>query len=384
MDNLRKKYRPINAKRLVSPTALSRTLSQGAAAGSKQPDLLQPLVDPVSGFRRGAHSLFQKSRLTPAWQSVRKVGPGLQNLGNTCFLNSVLQCLTYTPPLANYLLSQEHSRQCRQGNVFCMMCELERHVIRSFELNQQSGAICPKKIVGSLKAIAKHMRVGRQEDSHEFLRYVVEAMQASCLNGLNSKIDARVKETTLVHAIFGGYLQSQIRCSRCHADSNTFDPLLDLSLEVRNCSSIQRALSTFTKPELLDGRNKYKCDKCQVLVEARKQLTIYQTPEVLTIQLKRFDFGHSMFGGGKINKHIEYPETLDLAPYISPSRKGVEMNTRYSLYGVLVHSGSSCHSGHYYCYIKATSGAWYCMDDSSVSSISLKQVLAKTAYLLFY
>lgn len=46
------------------------------------------------------------------WQQTQSVGVGLQNLGNTCFLNSTLQCLTYTPPLANYMLSLEHTQSC--------------------------------------------------------------------------------------------------------------------------------------------------------------------------------------------------------------------------------------------------------------------------------
>lgn len=39
----------------------------------------------------------------------------------------------------------------------------------------------------------------------------------------------------------------------------------------------------------------------------------------------------------------------------------------YQLYGVLVHSGFSCNSGHYYCYVKAPNQTWYCMNDSHVS-----------------
>lgn len=46
------------------------------------------------------------------WQQTHRVGAGLQNLGNTCFANAALQCLTYTPPLANYMLSHEHSKTC--------------------------------------------------------------------------------------------------------------------------------------------------------------------------------------------------------------------------------------------------------------------------------
>lgn len=56
--------------------------------------------------------LFPMERLSLKWERVYRVGAGLHNLGNTCFLNSTVQCLTYTPPLANYLLSREHARSC--------------------------------------------------------------------------------------------------------------------------------------------------------------------------------------------------------------------------------------------------------------------------------
>lgn len=56
--------------------------------------------------------LFPTERLSLKWERAYRVGAGLHNLGNTCFLNSTVQCLTYTPPLANYLLSKEHSRNC--------------------------------------------------------------------------------------------------------------------------------------------------------------------------------------------------------------------------------------------------------------------------------
>lgn len=60
--------------------------------------------------------LFPGNKLTLKWERVYRVGAGLHNLGNTCFLNSTVQCLTYTPPLANYLLSKEHSRACEYSS----------------------------------------------------------------------------------------------------------------------------------------------------------------------------------------------------------------------------------------------------------------------------
>ena len=101
--------------------------------------------------------------------------------------------------------------------------------------------------------------------------------------------------------------------------------------------------------------------------------------KVLTLQLKRFDYNRG-FNGGKINKFIQYPLSLNLQPYMSSRKDPVP----YSLYAVLVHEGFSCNSGHYYCYVKAPNGTWYLMNDSQVMASSQDKVLHQNAYLLFY
>ena len=74
--------------------------------------------------QRGGSSPTPKTVLYPPdkvrldWPAVRRIGAGLTNLGNTCFLNSTLQCLTYTPPLVNYLTSSDHAHSC-EWFLFC-------------------------------------------------------------------------------------------------------------------------------------------------------------------------------------------------------------------------------------------------------------------------
>ncbi|XP_048025852.1 ubiquitin carboxyl-terminal hydrolase 42 isoform X1 [Megalobrama amblycephala] len=316
--------------------------------------------------------LFPPERLCLKWNQGHRIGAGLHNLGNTCFLNSTLQCLTYTAPLANYMLTREHSKTCHEPG-FCMMCTMQNHIIQVFA--NSGNVIKPISVLNELKRIGKHFRFGSQEDAHEFLRYTVDAMQKSCLPG--NKLDRQTQATTFVHQIFGGYLRSRVKCLNCKAVSDTFDPYLDVSLEIKTAQTLTKAFEQFVKPEQLDGDNAYKCSKCKKMVTASKRFTIHRSSNVLTVSLKRF----TNFNGGKITKDVRYTEYLDLRPFMSQSQGEPQI---YALYAVLVHSGFSCHAGHYYCYIKASNGQWYQMNDSSVSLSDIRTVLNQQAYLLFY
>lgn len=237
--------------------------------------------------------LFSPERLHLKWTQVHRIGAGLQNMGNTCFLNSALQCLTYTPPFANYMLTREHSKTCHEPG-FCMMCTMQNHIIQVFA--NSGNVIKPIGVLNELKRIAKHFRYGSQEDAHEFLRYTVDAMQKSCLAG--TKLDRQTQATTFIHQVFGGHLRSRVKCLNCKAVSDTFDPFLDITLEIKTALSVSKALEQFVKPEQLDGENAYKCTKCKKMVTASKRFTIHRSSNVLTLSLKRF----ANFSGGKITK----------------------------------------------------------------------------------
>ncbi|XP_031480994.1 ubiquitin carboxyl-terminal hydrolase 23 [Nymphaea colorata] len=306
----------------------------------------------------------------------KRIGAGLANLGNTCYLNSVLQCLTYTEPLAAYLQSGKHKSSCHIAG-FCAMCAIQNHVRSAL---QSSGKILsPMHLVRNLRSISHSFRASRQEDAHEYMVNLMESMHRCCLpSGVSSETPSAY-EKSLVHKIFGGKLRSQVKCTQCSHCSNTFDPFLDLSLQIVKADSLPKALAHFTAVEELDGGQKqYQCARCKEKVRARKQLTIHKAPYVLTIHLKRFGSGEP---GRKIDKKVEFGTTLNLKPYVSGPYEG---DLKYSLYGVLVHAGWSTHSGHYYCFVRTSSGVWHALDDNRVSQVSEKSVMEQKAYMLFY
>ncbi|CAN6214780.1 unnamed protein product [Urochloa humidicola] len=339
----------------------------GVAAGSSEGEVRRPEKGGSGGI---------DPELSVARIYLGRIGAGLQNLGNTCYLNSVLQCLTYTEPFAAYLQSGKHKSSCRTSG-FCALCALQNHVKTA--LQSTGKIVTPSLIVKNLRCISRRFRNSRQEDAHELMVNLLESMHKCCLpSGVPSESQSAY-EKSLVHKIFGGRLRSQVKCTRCSHCSNKFDPFLDLSLDIAKATTLVRALQNFTEEELLDGGQKqYQCERCRQKVVAKKRFTIDKAPNVLTVHLKRF----SPFNPReKIDKKVDFQPVLDLKPFVSDS-KGA--NLKYSLYGVLVHAGWNTQSGHYYCFVRTSSGMWHNLDDNQVRQVREADVLKQKAYMLFY
>uniref|UniRef100_A0A8C1L8N9 Ubiquitin carboxyl-terminal hydrolase n=1 Tax=Cyprinus carpio TaxID=7962 RepID=A0A8C1L8N9_CYPCA len=189
--------------------------------------------------------------------------------------------------------------------------------------------------------------------------------------------------------------------------------------------SVQSCLHQFTSIELLMGNNKLLCENCterrqrpmkrsgmyahkkaeKVYTSARKQMLISALPPVVTLHLKRFH--QAGMNLRKVNRHVDFPLLLDLAPFCSATCKNLGSGERvlYSLYGIVEHSGSM-RGGHYAAYVKvrtpqrkpeqrrnqsgsreassAPQGQWVYVSDTSVQTVPESRVLNSQAYLLFY
>ncbi|XP_072651323.1 ubiquitin carboxyl-terminal hydrolase 17-like protein 6 [Canis lupus baileyi] len=325
---------------------------------------LSSLTDPLAPASAG-----RPPTKTPlSWEDLSQVGAGLQNMGNTCYVNATLQCLTYTEPLASYVLSQKHGTACRK-QTSCMLCTLQAHMTR---------VLChPGRVLRPLPLLLAAFHTHKQEDAHEYLMFILDAMQQACLPEDKPSDSQHAQDSTLIQHIFGGYWRSQIQCLHCQGISSTLEPYLDISLDIGAAQSVSQALEQLVKPELLEGENAYHCSKCLEKVPASKVLTWHSCAKVLILVLKRF----SDFTGNKMTKEMQYPECLDMQHYLSEQRAGPLV---YVLYAVLVHAGWSCHSGRYFCFVKAGNGQWHKMDDAKISACVVTCALRQLAYVLFY
>ncbi|GER36966.1 ubiquitin carboxyl-terminal hydrolase [Striga asiatica] len=304
------------------------------------------------------------------WNEVELRPRGLKNCGNSCYANAVLQCLALTPPLTAYFLQGLHGITCHNKE-WCFTCEMEALVKKAKEGN---FPLSPARLMSQ-------MHHGREEDAHEFLRYAIDVMQIVCLKdaGINAPTSLD-EDTTLLGFTFGGYLQSKIRCMRCGAKSKQHERMMDLTLEIGGeIGSLEDALHQFTRSEILDGENKYRCDRCKSYEKAKKRLRVMEAPNVLTIALKRFQSGEF----GKLNKSVKFPEVLNLAPYM---RGTSDKSPIYQLYGAVIHLDvkNATFTGHYMSYVKNNKGSWFKADDSLVQAVEVERVLSKDAYMLFY
>jgi ubiquitin C-terminal hydrolase len=206
------------------------------------------------------------------WKKMKRSGPGLYNHGNTCFLNSTLQCLVHIAPFTQ-LLMEEAAKSLRgferfDSNKKSMLQFYQKFVV-DFWSPSPGKSVSPRSMVQNIRRVGKQFRPMRQEDAHEYLRQLLDCFHEECLKVNKKKTsDGKISETTLISRVFGGYLCNELKCSSCSYSSKTYNHFQDLSLELSGgISSIKDSLKAFIKPEKLSSGNEWKCDGCKKKVQ---------------------------------------------------------------------------------------------------------------------
>lgn len=197
---------------------------------------------------------------------------GLNNLGNTCFLNAVLQCLMHVVPLVT--LAHDADLMPHRYSVASHFMSLVRKV--------WSGrySICAPRDL--LQSLPPHLRTYDQQDAHELLRFLIDALHE----------DMSHRSTSLIADLFRGQLVSFVKCQSCEGVSSTVDPFFDLSLEIPGSTSRSRSILTyfssmFTSQSTLTLHSclqafcavetlidRYQCDLCRNKVSQGPSLKI--------------------------------------------------------------------------------------------------------------
>ncbi|XP_067129114.1 ubiquitin carboxyl-terminal hydrolase 2-like isoform X2 [Centruroides vittatus] len=339
--------------------------------------------------------------------SEKENGPcGLQNIGNTCFMNSILQCLAHTKPLLDYCLRDNYTM-----DINTTQSSMKGTLIREFSNLLQmmwkntTNAVNPHSFKTQIQRFAPRFTGYSQQDAQEFLRYILQGlhddvnrisvMSRTSSSDLDDHLTENQKaseswrkylktDNSKIVDIFVGQLKSTLKCCHCGHTSVTFDPFWDLSIPIsKSYSSVRlsECLNLFTNEEILIGDEMPVCSRCKVKRKSTKSFTIQKFPEILVLHLKRFTPGDSY--RMKLSTKVDFPLNLDLSSY-STSACSDRWRT-YNLYAVSNHSGSTS-SGHYTAFCKNPySGQWQEFNDSRVSkNITTNDLVTAEAYILFY
>lgn len=342
--------------------------------------------------------------LNPTFGGLGASLTGLRNMGNTCYMNSILQCLCNTPAMAEYFNNNYYLEDINRYNILGHKGEVaeEFGVIMKALWAGLYKCISPRDFKVTIGKINDQFAGYDQQDSQELLLFLMDGLHEDLNKADNRK---RYKEEendhlddqtaadlawskhkllneSIIVALFQGQFKSTVQCLTCHRKSRTFETFMYLSLPLASTSkcSLQDCLRLFSKEEKLTDNNKVFCRHCKAHRDSTKKLEVWKVPPILLVHLKRFSYEGRW--KQKLQTSVDFPlDSLDLAQYVIGPKQNLK---KYSLYGVSNHYGG-LDGGHYTAYCKNVhKQRWYKFDDHEVTDISTSSVKSSAAYILFY
>ncbi|KAI5098892.1 ubiquitin carboxyl-terminal hydrolase 32 isoform X2 [Silurus meridionalis] len=202
---------------------------------------------------------------------TEKGATGLSNLGNTCFMNSSIQCVSNTKPLTDYFISGRHLYELNRTNPIGMrghMAKCYGDLVQELWSGTQKN-VAPLKLRWTIAKYTPRFNGFQQQDSQELLAFLLDGLHED-LNRVHEKPYVELKDSdgrpdaevateawdnhlrrnrSIVVDLFHGQLKSQVKCKTCGHISARFDPFNFLSLPLPMDSSMHLEITVIK----LDG-----------------------------------------------------------------------------------------------------------------------------------
>jgi ubiquitin carboxyl-terminal hydrolase 7 len=232
-----------------------------------------------------------------------------------------------------------------------------------YQLQTSNTAVSTSELTKSFGWETRH--IFEQQDVQELSRKLMERME--------EKMKGTTAENVLPQ-LFSGKIKTYISCINVDYESSRVEDFWDIQLNVSGNKDVLESFKDYVQVEKLVGENQYFAGNDFKLQDANKGVIFNSFPDVLHLQLKRFEYDIQRDAMMKINARYEFPESFDAAPFLA---EGTDMSEPwvYQLHGVLVHSGD-LNAGHYYAFLKPNKDGWfYKYDDDRVTKATMREVL---------
>ena len=282
---------------------------------------------------------------------------GLNNLGNTCYINTCLQNLIHCSSFINKFLEafKYYNNSTPISNTFYnLITEItdnDRFYNKEF--------ISPVEFVETFRNIHSNFEKYQEHDTQEFCRYLLQDFNKE-LNEVRTPVSYKA-ELPKNKNKKESYLNYVKYC---------------LSKEKSGYDLYQMLKNNFYKKSYVDmGEN---CSFCRRTSKKNESMKIALLPNILIISLQRINPKNGM----KNEALVKFYEGIDFSEIIDTEIQRTN-STKYNLFAISNHIGS-INSGHYYSQIKIGNN-WYCFEDSKVYKIGPQiDMNTKEVYTLFY
>jgi ubiquitin C-terminal hydrolase len=338
---------------------------------------------------------------------------GLANLGNTCFLNVVLQALRLSPPLCDMFLI--HNVEARKESNKKQLLDAFQIIIRDFWRHSlPPGAkpmLNPRGFHGAfLRTIQESgddwHRYGQQSDAAETIQYILNGIHDAMYKKVIMQVVGSVKnpeEQAYIKAIeswnaffskeyspiienYNGQTQTEVICDRCKVVSTRYEPWLMLKVPLPGGDMPNRTKLDATLTDCLnlafadESLDDYQCDACKTKGKATIRNRISRMPDTIILTFKRFTNSMQKVAG-KVAWDID---GFDFRPWMA--FKGDPFNRMYTppVYETtaLIEQQGSFRGGHYRMYAKQEQ-QWYEYDDNAIQNVPGETASNCDTYIAF-